>query len=144
MICSSVEISALKETVIAVDANYWLVQLLQQEPLVTAVGGPMVMKKYIDDELNHWAANGISPHFVFDGCAVKGEDKVLINAGREANAGTDEAWASYAEGSAHEAVLAFGKYQSTCFCCHISRVIANITLKRHIVYNRSTLCFSLC
>lgn len=76
----------------------------------------MAVEKGINDELDNWKANDTTPLIVFDGCPVKGENKVSISIGREAHAGTDEAWASYAAGDAKTAVAAFGKNQSSTFC----------------------------
>lgn len=94
------------------DANYFLARFLETEPLLTALGGPVAVDKNINDELDRWQANDTTPLFVFDGCPVKGEDEVSISIGREANAGTDDAWARYARGEAIEAVRTFGQNQS--------------------------------
>lgn len=89
----------------------------------------MAIEKGIEDELDCWRDNDISPFFIFDGCPVKGEDKVSISTGREAHAGTDEAWASYAAGDAKIAVAAFGKNPSTCLKSQIVCVVANKALR---------------
>lgn len=109
---STTDLSQLKENTTAVDANYFLARFLETEPLLTALGGPVAVDKNINEELDRWQANDTTPLFVFDGCPVKGEDDVSISVGREANAGTDDAWARYARGEAIEAVRTFGQNQS--------------------------------
>lgn len=109
---STTDLSQLKENTTAVDANYFLARFLETEPLLTALGGPVAIDKNINEELDRWQANDTTPLFVFDGCPVKGEDDVSISVGREANAGTNDAWARYARGEAIEAVRTFGQNQS--------------------------------
>lgn len=109
---STTDLSQLKDNTTAIDANYFLARFLETEPLLTALGGPVAVDKNINEELDRWQANDTTPLFVFDGCPVKGEDDVCISIGREANAGTDDAWARYARGEAIEAVRTFGQNQS--------------------------------
>lgn len=80
------------------------------------MGGPLAIEKNINDELDQWKANETIPLFIFDGCPVKGEDRVSMSVGREANAGTDEAWGRYAQGEATKAVVMFGENNSGCSC----------------------------
>ncbi|CAN8095985.1 unnamed protein product [Discula destructiva] len=127
---NSIDISSLKETTIAVEANYFLASLLEHEPLITALGGPMAVQKSIDDELDKWKANDVSPFFVFDGCPVKGEDKVSISVGREANTATDEAWARYAKGEAQAAVTAFGQNHKAYRLQSLYHLLQSILRKR--------------
>lgn len=60
-------ISALSESVIGVDAAYFL-EVSAKEPLVSALGGfPLALEASIVRELHDWQAVGIRPHFVFNG-----------------------------------------------------------------------------
>lgn len=99
-----------------VDANYYLARILDHEPLVTALGGPLAAEKNINDDLDKWKANGTTPFFIFDGCPVKGEDDLAVKIGRDANAGTDTAWTLYSSGEATPAVQSFGFYSGKVSC----------------------------
>lgn len=93
----------------------------------------MGIEKHITDELDKWKSIETTPFFVFDGCPVKGEDKVSISVGHEAIAATDEAWARYAKGDAQAAVAAFGQSHSAYSRCRSHGAIAdNNVLSRGI------------
>ncbi|KAL8974722.1 MAG: hypothetical protein Q9197_001053 [Variospora fuerteventurae] len=63
----SMPISTLRDSVIGVDAAYYL-EGPAKEPLVSALGGsPLALETSIVRELKDWEAVGIRPHFVFDG-----------------------------------------------------------------------------
>lgn len=102
--------SQLKDNVVAVDAAYYLARIVERhpEPLVPALGAPLVTGKHIEDDLDKWHANSATPFFIFDGCAVKGQDEVSLKTGLEANTGTDGAWELYSRGEAENAVSNFG------------------------------------
>ncbi|KAI4289561.1 MAG: hypothetical protein L6R35_001173 [Caloplaca aegaea] len=60
-------ISTLRDSVIGIDAAYYL-EGPAKEPLVSALGGsPLALETSIVRELKDWEAVGIRPHFVFDG-----------------------------------------------------------------------------
>lgn len=100
----------MKDNVVAVDATYYLSRLIEgpSEPLVTALGGPLATSQGIQDDLDKWQANSVTPYFIFDGCSVKGQDEVSMKAALEANTGTDGAWELYSRGEAEAAVSNFG------------------------------------
>lgn len=83
------------------------------------MGGPLATGKAIQDDLDKWQANGVTPFFIFDGCAVKGQDELAMKTGLEANTGTDGAWELYSRGEAEAAVSNFGASSGmsfyTCF-----------------------------
>lgn len=63
----SMPIAALSNSVIGVDAAYYL-EGAAREPLVSALGGfPLALESTIVRELKDWQAVGIRPHFVFNG-----------------------------------------------------------------------------
>lgn len=63
----SMPISTLRDSVIGIDAAYYL-EGPAKEPLVSALGGsPLALETSIVRELKDWEAVGIRPHFVFDG-----------------------------------------------------------------------------
>ena len=100
MSCSTHDISELEQCAIAVDATYYLGQLLDnppaQEPLLPALGGLTGIESHINE------------NFVFDGQSVTGQDDLALDRGLKANKKTDHAWALYSQTAAEEAVTTFG------------------------------------
>ncbi|KAI6772180.1 hypothetical protein HG530_003138 [Fusarium avenaceum] len=109
---STHDISELQGCAIAVDATYYLAQLLEtppaHEPLLSALGGLTGVEAHIKQNLDLWAKFEIVPFFVFDGQPVTGQDDITLNRALKANKKTDEAWKLYSEGAAEEAVSTFG------------------------------------
>jgi len=66
------------------------------------------MEKRIDEDLEQWAAHGITPLFVFDGQTLVGQDEMSIANGSKAQEKTNAAWSLYFGGRPSEAVAAFG------------------------------------
>jgi hypothetical protein len=96
---STHDISQLEGCAIAVDATYYLSQLLEtppaHEPLLSALGGLTGVESHISQNLDEWAKNDIVPFFVFDGQPVTGQDDITLDRGLKANKKTDEAWNLY-------------------------------------------------
>jgi hypothetical protein len=109
---STHDISELEGCAIAVDATYYLSQLLEtppaHEPLLSALGGLTGVEAHINQNLDLWAKSEIVPFFVFDGQPVTGQDDITLDRGLKANKKTDEAWNLYSQGAAEEAVTTFG------------------------------------
>ncbi|KAF4443860.1 hypothetical protein F53441_11319 [Fusarium austroafricanum] len=109
---STHDISELEGCAIAVDATYYLSQLLEtspaHEPLLSALGGLTGVEAHIKENLDLWAKFEIVPFFVFDGQPVTGQDDITLDRGLKANKKTDEAWNLYSQGAAEEAVSTFG------------------------------------
>ncbi|RBQ66389.1 hypothetical protein FVER14953_08170 [Fusarium verticillioides] len=109
---STHDISELEGCAIAVDATYYLSQLLEtppaHEPLLSALGGLTGVEAHINQNLDLWAKFEIVPFFVFDGQPVTGQDDITLDRGLKANKKTDEAWNLYSQGAAEEAVTTFG------------------------------------
>ncbi|KAJ4268290.1 hypothetical protein NW762_002353 [Fusarium torreyae] len=109
---STHDISELEGCAIAVDATYYLGQLLEtppaHEPLLSALGGLTGVEAHINQNLDLWAKFEIVPFFVFDGQPVTGQDDITLDRGLQANKKTDEAWNLYSQGAAEEAVTTFG------------------------------------
>lgn len=113
----SYNVSELQECAIAVDASYFLRQLLEQaenynEPLLTALGGLTGIQARIQVELDNWLKNRTTPFFIFDGQPMVGQDEVTTKLGREIQKQTGVAWKLYSEGQAEAAVAAFGECAS--------------------------------
>jgi hypothetical protein len=108
----SFDLSELEDCAIAIDAAYYLGQLLDNnpahEPLLPALGGLTGIGTHIDQNLDQWEKNRIVPFFVFDGQSVTGQDEVSLKRARAANMKTDEAWNLYSQSSAEQAVSTFG------------------------------------
>lgn len=109
---SSYDISELEDSSIAVDATYYLSQLLDgspaHEPLLSALGGLTGIETHINQNLDLWENNRIVPFFVFDGQSVTGQDEVSLQRRLLANKKTDEAWDLYSRSEAERAVHKFG------------------------------------
>ncbi|KAM5374860.1 hypothetical protein ACJZ2D_006204 [Fusarium nematophilum] len=109
---STHDISELEQCAIAVDASYYLSQLLDNppahEPLLPALGGLTGIEAHINENLDLWEKSQIVPLFVFDGQSVTGQDDIALDRGLKANKKTDEAWSLYSQTAAEEAVTTFG------------------------------------
>ncbi|KAG6029643.1 hypothetical protein E4U41_000296 [Claviceps citrina] len=109
---TSYDITELEDCSIAVDATYYLSQLLDtppaHEPLLSALGGLTGIQTHINQNLDSWEKNNIVPFFVFDGQSMTGQDEVGLNRRIFANKKTDEAWALYSRSEAEQAVTTFG------------------------------------
>ncbi|KAL2676952.1 hypothetical protein Neosp_010719 [[Neocosmospora] mangrovei] len=109
---STHDISELEQCAIAVDATYYLSQLLDnppaQEPLLPALGGLTGIESHINENLDNWEKFHIIPFFVFDGQSLTGQDDLALDRGLKANKKTDHAWALYSQTAAEEAVTTFG------------------------------------
>jgi hypothetical protein len=106
------DVAELEDCAIAVDASYYLKQLLDSasahEPLLPALGGLTGIESHIGESLDLWAKHKITPFFVFDGQSVTGQDEISMKRARAANRKTDEAWNLYSNTEATAAVHAFG------------------------------------
>lgn len=84
------------------------------EPLLAALGGaPIALRQHIEEELDRWTQNGISPLFVFDGQSVVGKDSVALRSARAALGRTQNAWDLYADNHPSDAVKTFGSSGAT-------------------------------
>ncbi|KAK5656330.1 hypothetical protein OQA88_4710 [Cercophora sp. LCS_1] len=109
-------VADLQGCAIAVDASYYIHLQLEAsppEPLLTALGGLTGIQGRIETDLDNWAANDITPLFVFDGQPIIGQEEVTTTKIRQANEKTKYAWNLYFEGQADDAVTAFGQDSSS-------------------------------
>lgn len=84
------------------------------EPLLAALGGaPIALRQHIEDDLDRWEQNEISPLFVFDGQSVVGKDSMALRSARVALGKTQNAWDLYADNHPSEAVKTFGSAGAT-------------------------------
>jgi hypothetical protein len=105
--------SDLENAVIGVEATAYIKQMIEEppahEPLLAALGGdPIGLKSHIENELDKWRDNGMTPIFVFEGQSVVGKDDMALRNARAALVKTESAWAKYADNKPDEAVKAFG------------------------------------
>ncbi|KAL1894750.1 hypothetical protein Sste5346_005725 [Sporothrix stenoceras] len=111
------DVSLLEDTAIAVDATYFIKQMLDHspshEPLMCALAGLTGIHMHLENELNQWKAHKVTPLFIFEGLPVIGQDEVTIQSGLQDIQRTNAAWDLYFAGSASEAVAAFGATGST-------------------------------
>lgn len=109
---TSHDVFELEDCSIAVDATYYLSQLLDtppaHEPLLSALGGLTGIQTHINQNLDQWERSRIVPFFVFDGQSMTGQDEVGLERRRAANKKTDEAWNLYSRSEAEQAVTTFG------------------------------------
>ncbi|KAJ6788843.1 hypothetical protein PWT90_06995 [Aphanocladium album] len=109
---SSFDLSEIDDCSIAIDATYYLGHILDttpaHEPLLSALGGLTGINTHIEQNLDLWQKNNITPFFIFDGQSITGQDEVSLKRSRAANAKTDEAWNLYSQSSAEQAVNTFG------------------------------------
>ncbi|KLT42839.1 PIN domain-like protein [Cutaneotrichosporon oleaginosum] len=110
---SSAPLSALANTRLGIDVNYYVRTLLsdpdQREPLIASTGGlPLSLANRIESDLRQLDKHNIKPVFVFPGLPLaqrpppKGQSP---QADRE-NAVKNEAWAYYEDGQVDRAVIA--------------------------------------
>ncbi|KAF7554040.1 hypothetical protein G7046_g6917 [Stylonectria norvegica] len=109
------DLSELEHCALGVDATYYLSRFLDtspgHEPLLSANAGLTGFVDHINEDLDQWQENDITPFFVFDGQSITGQDALTLKRGLDANRTTDEAWSIYANGGAQEAVTRFGQSQ---------------------------------
>jgi hypothetical protein len=110
---SSMPFADLENAVIGVEASAYLKLMIEEppahEPLLAALGGdPIGLKYHIENELDKWRDNNMTPVFVFEGQSVVGKDDMTLRNARAALAKTESAWAKYAENKPDDAVKAFG------------------------------------
>jgi hypothetical protein len=98
---------------IGVEATAYLSNLLKgpaDEPLLAALGGcPMGLRQHIENDLDKWKENTITPFFVFEGQAVVGKNEMTMHNLKAAIGDTQHAWALYNDGNPTDAVAAFRK-----------------------------------
>lgn len=114
---STHDIAELEDCALAVDATYYLSQLLDNspahEPLLPALSGLTGFEEHITENLNRWKEARIVPFFVFDGQSVTGQDEIARKRALDANKKTDEAWSLYSQSRPDEAVSTFGANPGT-------------------------------
>lgn len=98
---------------IGVEATSYLQNMIDNppshEPLLAALGGdPMTLKSHIQNELDLWKQNNITPIFVFDGQSSKGKDEISLWKAKHALKQTQHAWDLYGENHPETAVKTFG------------------------------------
>ncbi|KAL2130193.1 hypothetical protein VTI74DRAFT_6782 [Chaetomium olivicolor] len=105
-------LSEIEDCAIAVEATYYLQLHLDyfanNEPLLPALGGLTGIQGRIENELDQWKANRVTPFFIFDGQSMVGQDEAAVKPGLANNMKTDVAWDLYFNSRADEAVAAFG------------------------------------
>lgn len=105
-------LSVLKDSVIGVEADHYLLRLLttapSKEPLVTALGGfPFGLRCAVEGDIDDFRKAGIKPIFIFSGLKiVRNEKPFSVN--DDGPAKRSQAWDLYDKGLASEAVEAFG------------------------------------
>jgi hypothetical protein len=108
------DLAELEDCSIAIDATYWLSQVLDSptgsEPLLPALGGLTGLEAHINEELDQWEKHRMIPFFIFDGQSLTGQDEVTLRRGQAAAQKTNEAWELYFDSKATEAVDTFGRY----------------------------------
>lgn len=106
------DLKELEDCAIAIDATYYLSQLLDSpsahEPLLPALGGLTGIQAHISNSLDLWEKHNIVPFFVFDGQSIIGQEEVSLKRGQQANQKTNEAWNLYSQSQAEQAVRSFG------------------------------------
>ena len=84
------------------------------EPLLAALGGsPIALRQHIEEDLDRWKQNDLTPLFVFDGQSVVGKDSVALRSARAALGKTQNAWELYADNHPSDAVKTFGSSGAT-------------------------------
>ncbi|CAK7267060.1 hypothetical protein SEPCBS57363_002408 [Sporothrix epigloea] len=128
------DLAVLEDTIIAVDATYFIKQMLEHspshEPLMCALAGLTGIHRHVENELNHWKAHKMTPLFIFEGIPVVGQDQVSIQAGLRNIQATNEAWDLYFDGRASEAVAAFGATGSAFRTQQLYPLLQRILRKR--------------
>ncbi|KAI9820999.1 MAG: hypothetical protein M1826_000778 [Phylliscum demangeonii] len=108
----SFPLSAIKDTVIGIDAAHYLDRLLNtppsKEPLLSALGGfPFALRTHIENELEAMQSFSIQPLFVFNGMDFAARDKSSRD-WTDSVATVSEAWNLYHQQQAVRAVEMFG------------------------------------
>ncbi|KAB5575821.1 nuclease-like protein [Coniochaeta sp. 2T2.1] len=108
-------VSEIKDCAIAIDATYYIQDQIHvdadasNEPLYPALGGIFGFAKRVEQDLDQWAAHGVTPFFVFDGQVLVGQDEISRKKGLAAIEQTNTAWELYFSNNANEAVASFGR-----------------------------------
>ncbi|CAK7204049.1 hypothetical protein SEUCBS139899_006800 [Sporothrix eucalyptigena] len=130
------DVSALEDTAIAIDATYFIKQMLEHspshEPLMCALAGLTGIHMHLENELNQWKAHKVTPFFIFEGLPVVGQDQVTIQSGLRDIQRTNEAWDLYFAGRASEAVAAFGATGSTFQTQQLYPLLQRLLRKRKL------------
>ncbi|OAA39953.1 XPG I-region protein [Metarhizium rileyi] len=128
------DLSELEDCSIAVDATYYLSQLLDNapahEPLLSALGGLTGIQTHINENLDLWENSRILPFFIFDGQSITGQDEVGLKRRRAANKKTDEAWDLYSRSEADQAVATFGANAGAYIIQNLYPLLQGILKKR--------------
>jgi hypothetical protein len=111
---SSMPFADLQNAKIGVEATYYLQHMIDEppahEPLLAALGGdPIALKRNIENELDLWKENGITPLFVFEGQSTVGKEEMAWHSAKTALVKTQKAWELYAENHPEDAVKTFGR-----------------------------------
>lgn len=111
---SFMPLADLQNAHIGVEAVFYLQRMLDNgsayEPLHAALGGdPFALKHHLENELNLWKKNNITPLFVFEGQSTVGKEEVAFRHAREALGRTQTAWETYTDNQPDAAVKQFGK-----------------------------------
>ncbi|KIH88373.1 xpg i-region protein [Sporothrix brasiliensis 5110] len=130
------DVSVLEGSAIAVDATYFIQQMLDHtpshEPLMCALAGLTGIHMHLENELNQWKAHKVTPLFIFEGLPVAGQDDVTIQNGLRDIQRTNAAWDLYFAGSASEAVAAFGATGSTFRAQSLYPLLQRLLRKRKL------------
>ncbi|KAJ6438427.1 XPG N-terminal domain-containing protein [Purpureocillium lavendulum] len=133
---STSEIAELEDCAIAVDASYYLNILLDtppaHEPLLSALGGLTGIEAHINENLDLWSKNRITPFFIFDGQSITGQDQVSLARRRSANQKTDDAWNLYSQSQAEQAVATFGANPGAFCVRNLYPLLQSILKKRSL------------
>lgn len=110
---SSTPFADLQNAKLGVEATYYLKCMIEEapahEPLLAALGGsPIALRQHIEEDLDRWKQNGMSPLFVFDGQSVVGKDNMALRNAKTALSKTQTAWELYADNHPSDAVKTFG------------------------------------
>jgi hypothetical protein len=121
------DIKELEDCAIAIDATYYLSQLLDSpsahEPLLPALGGLTGIQAHISNSLDQWEKHNIVPFFIFDGQSIIGQEEVSLKRGQQANQKTNEAWNLYSQSQAEQAVRSFGANPGKSLLQRFSQVL---------------------
>lgn len=115
---SSTPFSEFQNARLGVEATFYLKRMIEEapahEPLLAALGGsPIALRQHIEEDLDRWKQNGMSPLFVFDGQSVVGKDSMALRSARSALGKTQNAWELYADNHPSDAVKTFGSSGAT-------------------------------
>ena len=121
-------LSDMQNAHIGVEAVYYLQRLIDRppahEPLLAAIGGePFALRLHIENELDLWKSNNITPLFVFEGQSTAGKEEVTLRRATIALQKTERAWEIYTHNQPDEAVKRFGKSGRSISCvCRVFRL----------------------